>query len=67
MYVFVGFDRVFCNWWAVNNIDNIVKWLQAGRSGGSNSREVEIFGTHPDQPWVPPSFLCYGYDSLSWV
>ena len=27
----------------------------------SNPCEGEIFRTHPDRPWVPPSFLCYRY------
>jgi hypothetical protein len=65
MYVFVGLDclqSVGCY-----SIVSIAKWLQARWSGGLKPCEVEIVSIHPDQLWGLPSFLYYGYGSVSCV
>ena len=48
--------------WVWDGIAQSVQQLATGWTvRGSNSSGGEIFCTHPDRPWGPPSLLYYGY------
>jgi hypothetical protein len=47
--------------WFIYAITNIHRLATSWTVQGSNPGEGEIFRTHPDQPWGPPSLLYNGY------